>query len=400
MPHRENSPAARQATPSLPDSRLASPLIDFYLALDVDDLFRTGDALLRTALPLFHTLAALPCLDVAPIFIRTTMPIPDDPEYWGRFYEAGPPLLEITAKYPGLKLSIMSRDCQEDALLASRFYREFMQPGGWRYAAGFLFWEENKFLGQFSMIRTQDQGDFTAEEIRLLESLHPHFETMIRQVMRLDRERSRQRSLESALEATPEGRIILDWNQQIVFRNRTAVKTCAAWKNGSLSQTLSTTELLRTFAIPDDISTACDQLLAEYTQAVKRDTHRSRGWQMDLHHPSISGLSARIRLLENKTAQAVEPTLLIELSRLTSSPGSERSWPVHVLTGGERRVAELAAGGGSNEQIAQALGVSVHTVRAHLREVFSKLDIKRRSQLQEAMRILIAFLGPALPVLL
>ena len=35
----------------------------------------------------------------------------------------------------------------------------------------------------------------------------------------------------------------------------------------------------------------------------------------------------------------------------------------------------------SNHEAAQVLGISVDTVRAHLREIFSKLDIRRRGQL-------------------
>lgn len=397
----EGTGFCKEHDPSLlHNPRLGPRLIDLYQAEDVETFFRAGDALLRTALPIFHTLTALPCVGVAPIFISTTLPIPDDPSYWGRFYEAQPPLMAIIVNHPGIKVTVMSRDCDESAILSSSFYREFMKPDGWRYAAGFLFWDEGKFLGQFSVIRTPEQGDFTPEEISLLESLHPHFDLMVHRIAGLDAERSQRRSLESALEATPEGRIVLNWNQQLVYRNRTAIETCAAWKNGSLSQALRTSELSRQFTLPEDIEAACKRLLDEYSDAVKLASHHLRHWQTDLPHPGIPGLSARIRVLENKPANAAEPTILIELSRLTSSGDSMRSWPVHTLTGGERRVAELAAGGKSNEQIAQALGISIHTVRAHLREVFSKLDVKRRSQLQEAMRILIALLAPALPALL
>jgi len=56
---------------------------------------------------------------------------------------------------------------------------------------------------------------------------------------------------------------------------------------------------------------------------------------------------------------------------------------VDALTGAERRVADLAAQGLTNRQIAQALVVSVPTVETHLRHVFRKLDITSRKQLAE-----------------
>lgn len=54
---------------------------------------------------------------------------------------------------------------------------------------------------------------------------------------------------------------------------------------------------------------------------------------------------------------------------------------IDALTGAERRVADLAAQGLTNRQIAQALAVSVATVETHLRHVFQKLDIASRHEL-------------------
>jgi DNA-binding CsgD family transcriptional regulator len=51
------------------------------------------------------------------------------------------------------------------------------------------------------------------------------------------------------------------------------------------------------------------------------------------------------------------------------------------LTPAERRVAELAASGLSNKEIAQALFVTVNTVEVHLSRVYAKLGIRRRAQL-------------------
>jgi DNA-binding NarL/FixJ family response regulator len=49
------------------------------------------------------------------------------------------------------------------------------------------------------------------------------------------------------------------------------------------------------------------------------------------------------------------------------------------------RVAELAASGMTNRQIAQSLFVTVKTVEAHLSATYDKLDIDSRRQLGEAL---------------
>jgi DNA-binding CsgD family transcriptional regulator len=55
------------------------------------------------------------------------------------------------------------------------------------------------------------------------------------------------------------------------------------------------------------------------------------------------------------------------------------------LTPGERRVAELAASGMTNRQIAQALFLTVKTIEAHLSASYDKLGIGSRQQLAEAL---------------
>jgi DNA-binding CsgD family transcriptional regulator len=55
------------------------------------------------------------------------------------------------------------------------------------------------------------------------------------------------------------------------------------------------------------------------------------------------------------------------------------------LTPSERRIAELAATGHSNREIAQALFVTPKTVEYHLRNTYRKLDIEGRSHLVEAL---------------
>src|ERR687892_247915 len=58
---------------------------------------------------------------------------------------------------------------------------------------------------------------------------------------------------------------------------------------------------------------------------------------------------------------------------------------VDALTPSERRVAEMAAEGDTNREIAQALFVTPKTVEVHLSSVYRKLGIRSRSQLPAAL---------------
>ena len=61
--------------------------------------------------------------------------------------------------------------------------------------------------------------------------------------------------------------------------------------------------------------------------------------------------------------------------------GARRASPAGELTPAERRVADLAAEGLANKEIAQKLVVTVNTVEYHLRNVYAKLGIRSRAQL-------------------
>jgi DNA-binding CsgD family transcriptional regulator len=61
--------------------------------------------------------------------------------------------------------------------------------------------------------------------------------------------------------------------------------------------------------------------------------------------------------------------------------------PVDRLTPGERRVAELAAAGQSNRQIANALFITVKGVEWHLGNAYRRLGVRGRADLPPALGI-------------
>ena len=66
-----------------------------------------------------------------------------------------------------------------------------------------------------------------------------------------------------------------------------------------------------------------------------------------------------------------------ELSRVSA----RRPRPPGELTPAERRVADLAAGGLSNKEIARSLFVTVPTIERHLTHAYAKLGVRSRAQL-------------------
>jgi DNA-binding CsgD family transcriptional regulator len=84
-------------------------------------------------------------------------------------------------------------------------------------------------------------------------------------------------------------------------------------------------------------------------------------------------------------ARAVATRAREELVAAGARPRRERLSGVEALTASERRVANMAAAGMTNREIAQALFVTMKTVALHLTHVYEKLDIEGRAQLQAAL---------------
>jgi DNA-binding CsgD family transcriptional regulator len=108
-----------------------------------------------------------------------------------------------------------------------------------------------------------------------------------------------------------------------------------------------------------------------------RRARRPREARARLHeaHDLVSGSGA------TGLAEEIAAELRAAGGRLRTSDGGD------VLTAAERRVAELAARGLSNREIAGALFVTVKTVEWHLSGVFRKLDISRRVELAARLKM-------------
>ncbi len=76
--------------------------------------------------------------------------------------------------------------------------------------------------------------------------------------------------------------------------------------------------------------------------------------------------------------------VLAEFRRLSQQAPLEEQGEEFMLSRREREVLELAARGASDKEIAEALVVSLYTVKSHMRNILSKLHVSSR---QEAARL-------------
>ena len=108
---------------------------------------------------------------------------------------------------------------------------------------------------------------------------------------------------------------------------------------------------------------------------------RRAGRRADARRPLAEGLRAAERLGAGRLAESARTELQASGARRRSGG----SYDPDALTVAERRVCEMAAGGMSNREIAQALFVTRGTVESQLHAAYRKLGIAGRGELAAAL---------------
>jgi DNA-binding CsgD family transcriptional regulator len=120
------------------------------------------------------------------------------------------------------------------------------------------------------------------------------------------------------------------------------------------------------------------------------------------HARALTGLGAAVRragrpgeartilreaatLAEDVDAVRIAEQARAELRAAGARASTRAANPGDRLTAGERRVAELAAAGQTNRQIANTLFITVKAVEWHLSNAYRRLDISGRAQLGQAL---------------
>ncbi|MGH8720574.1 MAG: helix-turn-helix transcriptional regulator, partial [Burkholderiales bacterium] len=96
-------------------------------------------------------------------------------------------------------------------------------------------------------------------------------------------------------------------------------------------------------------------------------------------------LECGLDLAERRGAKPLTERARAELRIAGGRTSDPHATGVAQLTASERRVAQLAAEGYSNPEIAQALFVTRKTVETHLGHVYRKLGISGRTKLARAL---------------
>lgn len=190
-------------------------------------------------------------------------------------------------------------------------------------------------------------------------------------------------ALEALCDAFPTGAVVLDATCRLVFSNREGLTLLDRWhgRRRAIEKWRA-----RQMSVPHDIIATCERL-----KGASEGTTRSRprfGGRLYLRHPRNHNLSAVVALERSPRDRRVAVFCVLIQDRLSESVVGGRKDQLAMLTLAERSVAKLVAEGMRNGEIATHLGKGVTTVKTQLSAVYSKLQVRSRTQLATLLRSL------------
>ena len=354
-------------------------LVTLHGALNVEELWQAINKTLRSTLRFHHCSMALQPRENGPASLRVSNPVADLRLYAAKI-EAMAPVYAILTRNPTARVLRLSDEIPIESLSLTPFYRNFMKPEGWQYCASMIFREEEKMLGRLCINRRANQSDFSDEEMILLNTLYPHFNIAAQRVCRFEKEREPQPVYAQRGNGVP-ATLLLDEGCVPVFHNRGAARICALWRLGPEQARLFKAE----FLLPEEIRSVCEDLRAEWQQ--RNGCLWESQAKRTVTHPG--GLSASVQIFTAHSA-TTKLRFLVHLSHNEScKPDASVLALLPRLTPTELAVAKLVALGLNNRQVAMELSISVNTVRAHLHNIFYKLQMNSRGKLAVLLRVAI-----------
>jgi DNA-binding CsgD family transcriptional regulator len=318
---------------------------------------------------------------ILPMIARWTRPMPKG------FFAAEPVQNYIAAQPRQRFVRISDIFLNPSSLAKSALYRRYMAPQKCAHGIVLFFWRRQRLICVIAILRTAKQGDFSTAEMKLLRQLCPQFQTALRRLGSLERERSLLKGLEEFMGRLPLPTIVLRWSLKPVYQNRAAREFCAVWEKGPKAAKLTKA----TSSIPSEILDRCRLLKQQWVDGSRASTLQTNV-QEQVRHPQLGHLQASIHLKQLRSAGVTRPHFLIRCENpcanrgQSARPVSSQLPSLAALTRREQEVAQLVCEGRSNQEIADDACLSLPMVKKHLHAVFHKLEVPSRSRLITLMR--------------
>jgi DNA-binding CsgD family transcriptional regulator len=268
----------------------------------------------------------------------------------------------------------------KEELLRSEYYNDFLQRIDAHSTLMIRLDRDGHQISVLNVSRARRLGQFGAAELEFAGRMHGHLIRAYRLSQKLSQTIQVREGLAAALDQSSNGVILVDANGRVLHANRLAERLFAEAGGLRLDQG-------RLTCAPAGAERRLQALIAAATTA---DAERRSGGSMTLAAPGrrlplalmVSPLSRRRREMFRSPPAAL---VCVTDPEARADPPGQALRDQFDLTAAEIRVAASLFEGQAPNEAADALGLSVHTVRSHLARVFEKTHTNRQSELMRLM---------------
>jgi DNA-binding CsgD family transcriptional regulator/PAS domain-containing protein len=306
-------------------------------------------------------------------------------ELYERKYGALNPLQHATLGQEVGEVRCISEYGLIGAFEGDPMYEEWVKPQGIFDIAELLVDRTIGFAGTLSFTRVEAEGVFTPEALERIRLIFPHVRRSLLISRVLKMHRRGERELASVIEGLAAGVLLLSEDGEVLRRNAATVEI------------LSARALVSEAGRPVKFNTTSGpRALAEALDAAGAWPVIGQGVSIPL--VDAEGVSYLAHVLALNPAaqtdldlQAARFAVFVSPSQPDLNAALKTLSETYGLTAAESRVALALVEIGSTPRIAEALGVSVATVRSHQRQLFAKTGARRQT---EVVNLLRGFVSP------
>lgn len=276
----------------------------------------------------------------------------------------------------------------------TEIHNELYRPRGIYAAIGTPLFRSQYFV-PFGVHRNRSRGGFERAHLMALSHIIPHMQRAIQMTLRLNAFAAHANAFEEAWDRLAFGLFVLDGNGRILWANRAGERTLAKQDGlyghgGSL------------LAAANGANAKLQQLIGEAARTANGDGLCHGGAILIPRRPPAQPLPLVVSPLRAESAGRIAPGGAVPAVLVfVNDPDLNPKIPgallqqLYRLTEREARLAVLLLEGLDVREIGERMGVSIHTVRTHLRHLFDKTNTRRQAELIRVLSGNLSIFGSA-----
>lgn len=282
--------------------------------------------------------------------------------------------------------------CKVDDMLpfkrwtSSRIYNEFYRPQGIHYKLSIQLRSSDKVLGLIGIFRSKKHQDFSKRMMAKARILTPHLTTAVENTIQFSAEDEKKDLFEKYANELPLfGIIILDYELRPTYWNSEAKEFCLTLYQDQQPRCNETT--IENPPVPSEILQDC-LILKKLFQSGRQPVFLRR------QNVITTGQNKRLQVISSLDEHSLREgsplkflVYLLDLSAICK--GREESLrEKYQLSKRELEIVRLVCQGLTNDEIGEKLYISRFTVETHLKNIFDKTKVKRRTELASLLQSL------------